>query len=96
MNAASAMQSSLAPGEIFSIFGQGVGTAADPSATKVFVNGVAAPLLYSSSGQVNAAVRSRNVGSSGRQCQYRRRALGQLGDAAGAGKSRNLHHRGDW
>ena len=49
VNAASGTATSLAPGEIFSIFGLGVGGT-------VLVNGVSAPLLYTSSGQVNAVV----------------------------------------
>ncbi|MEO8594794.1 MAG: hypothetical protein ABI759_15860 [Candidatus Solibacter sp.] len=49
VNAASGAAGALAPGEIFSIFGLGVGGA-------VLVNGVPAPLLYTSSGQVNAVV----------------------------------------
>ncbi len=49
VNAASGLPDALAPGEIFSIFGLGVGGT-------VFVNGVPAPLLYTSSGQVNAVV----------------------------------------
>jgi uncharacterized protein (TIGR03437 family) len=49
VNAASGIAGALAPGEIFSTFGLGVGG-------KVFVNGVPAPLIYTSSGQVNAVV----------------------------------------
>ncbi len=49
VNAASGIAGPLAPGEIFSIFGLGVGGA-------VFVNGVPAPMLYTSAGQVNAIV----------------------------------------
>jgi uncharacterized protein (TIGR03437 family) len=49
VNAASGTAAALAPGEIFSIFGLGVGGT-------VLVNGVPAPLLYTSSGQVNAVV----------------------------------------
>jgi uncharacterized protein (TIGR03437 family) len=49
VNAASGTAAALAPGEIFSIFGLGVGGT-------VLVNGVSAPLLYTSSGQVNAVV----------------------------------------
>jgi uncharacterized protein (TIGR03437 family) len=55
-NAASGVAGALAPGEIFSIFGLGIGSLADPNAAAVFVNGVAAPLLYNSSGQLNAVV----------------------------------------
>jgi uncharacterized protein (TIGR03437 family) len=49
VNAASGLPSALAPGEIFSIFGLGVGGT-------ILVNGVPAPPLYTSSGQVNAVV----------------------------------------
>ncbi len=49
VNAASGLPGALAPGEIFSIFGLGVGGT-------VLVNGVPAPPLYTSSGQVNAVV----------------------------------------
>ena len=49
VNAASGLADALAPGEIVSIFGLGVGGT-------VFVNGVPAPLLYTSAGQVNAVV----------------------------------------
>jgi uncharacterized protein (TIGR03437 family) len=49
VNAASGTAGALAPGEIFSIFGLGVGGT-------VLVNGVPAPPLYTSSGQVNAVV----------------------------------------
>jgi len=49
VNAASGLAGALAPGEVISIFGLGVGGA-------VFVNGVPAPMLYTSSGQVNAIV----------------------------------------
>src|ERR1019366_4883348 len=49
VNAASGLPSALAPGEIFSIFGLGVGGT-------FLVTGVPAPPLYTSSGQVNAVV----------------------------------------
>lgn len=49
VNAASGLPAALAPGEIFSVFGLGVGGS-------IFVNGVAAPMLYTSSGQLNAIV----------------------------------------
>jgi trimeric autotransporter adhesin len=49
VNAASGLPGALAPGEIFSLFGLGVGGT-------LLVNGVPAPLLYTSSGQVNAVV----------------------------------------
>jgi uncharacterized protein (TIGR03437 family) len=49
VNAASGTVAALAPGEIFSIFGLGVGGT-------ILVNGVTAPPLYTSAGQVNAVV----------------------------------------
>ncbi len=49
VNAASGTAAALAHGEIFSIFGLGVGGT-------VLINGVPAPPLYTSSGQVNAVV----------------------------------------
>ena len=49
VNAASGLTGAIAPGEIFSVFGIGVGGT-------VLVNGVPAPILYTSSGQVNAVI----------------------------------------
>lgn len=69
LNAASQTPGQLAPGEIFTIFGLGIGPAPtglklDPSGkvatslngTQVTVNDVAAPLVYASPGQLNAIV----------------------------------------
>ena len=54
VNAASGTAAALAPGEIFSIFGLGLGGLG--AGGTVLVNGVPAPLLYTSSGQLNAVV----------------------------------------
>lgn len=69
VNGASLMPAALAPGELFTLTGAGLGAAPaglalDSSGkvsttlnnTQVLVNGVAAPLVYSSSGQMNAVV----------------------------------------
>ena len=69
LNAASQAPGQLAPGEIFTIFGLGIGPAPtglqfDPSGkvatslnrTQVMVNDIPAPLLYASPGQLNAIV----------------------------------------
>ena len=69
LNAASQAPGQLAPGEIFTIFGLGIGPAPtglqfDPSGkvatslngTQVTVNDIPAPLLYASPGQLNAIV----------------------------------------
>lgn len=77
VSAASGIPSSISPGEIISLYGTGIGStpsgltldAAGNVATKldgtqVTINNVAAPLIYVSSGQVNAIV-PYEVGSSG-------------------------------
>ena len=69
LNAASQTPGPLAPGEIFTIFGLGIGpaptgmqldtagkVATTLSGTQVMVNDVAAPLVYASPGQLNAIV----------------------------------------
>ena len=69
LNSASYAASEIAPGELVTLFGAGIGPAtpvaaqvidgklpAELSGVKVLVNGVAAPLLYVSSGQINAVV----------------------------------------
>jgi uncharacterized protein (TIGR03437 family) len=70
-NSASQTQGRIAPGEVISIFGTGMGSksgtsfALDPvtskvnsnlAGTEVYINGVAAPVLYASDTQVNAIV----------------------------------------
>ena len=54
VNAASFLSGALAPGEIISIFGSGFGQ--DPTQTKVYFDGAAAPLIYLSATQINAVV----------------------------------------
>jgi uncharacterized protein (TIGR03437 family) len=56
VNAASGLPAALAPDEIVSIFGLGVGSSVDPNATTLLINGFRAPLLYTSAGQVNAII----------------------------------------
>jgi uncharacterized protein (TIGR03437 family) len=69
LNSASYFASEIAPGELVTLFGTGIGPAtpvaaqivngklpAELGGVKVLVNGVAAPLLYVSSGQINAIV----------------------------------------
>jgi glucosylceramidase len=63
---AAAVQAALSPGELFSIYGAHLATAAEQpswlplpatmSATSVQINGITAPLLYVSPGQINAQV----------------------------------------
>jgi uncharacterized protein (TIGR03437 family) len=50
------LPAALAPGEIISIFGQGVGSAADGKSTQLLLNGAPAAPIYASSSQVNAVV----------------------------------------
>jgi uncharacterized protein (TIGR03437 family) len=65
----SAVPSSIAPGELISIFGEGLGGAptslmldssgkfvTNLGGTQVSINGIAAPMIYASTGQVNAMV----------------------------------------
>jgi trimeric autotransporter adhesin len=60
----SATPGSIAPGELITIYGQGLGAAptgfgkigTDINGTQVSINGTAAPLIYASTGQVNAIV----------------------------------------
>ena len=54
VNAGSFVAGAVSPGEIVSIFGSGF--SADTSATKVYFDSTAAPLLYTSPGQINAVV----------------------------------------
>jgi uncharacterized protein (TIGR03437 family) len=62
VSAASGLPSPLAPGEIITLYGTGIG--ATPTAklsttlagTQVLIDNIAAPLIYESSGQVNAIV----------------------------------------
>jgi uncharacterized protein (TIGR03437 family) len=69
LNSASYIASEIAPGELVTLFGAGIGPATPVAAqaingklptelggVEVLVNGVAAPLLYVSSGQINAIV----------------------------------------
>ena len=63
---AAAVQAALSPGELFSIYGANLATDAEQpswlplpatmSATSVQINGITAPLLYASPGQINAQV----------------------------------------
>ncbi len=50
VNSASGAAGAIAPGEMFTIFGAGVG----PAPTRVSINGVDAQVIYASAGQVNA------------------------------------------
>jgi uncharacterized protein (TIGR03437 family) len=76
-SAASETSGPIAPGEIISIFGLGIGpaptgftldaagkVATNLNGTRVLINGVAAPLIYASVGQINAIV-PYEVGVSG-------------------------------
>ncbi len=69
VNAASGLPGAISPGETIAIYGSGIGsapigltldatgkTATDLGGTEVLINGVAAPLMYASEGQVNAIV----------------------------------------
>jgi len=69
VNSASERPAAIAPGEILSLFGQGIGPSpagftldangklpGEISGTQVLINGTAAPLLYVSASQVNAIV----------------------------------------
>jgi uncharacterized protein (TIGR03437 family) len=47
---------SIAPGELITIFGSGLGGAPASGGTQVLVNGTPAPMIYASTGQVNAIV----------------------------------------
>ncbi len=82
-NAASLLPGSLAPGEIFSIFGQGIGPATavtgsfDASGTlsvtlgnvQVLLNGTPAPLYYVQSNQINAQAPYELAGQASAQLQ---------------------------
>jgi uncharacterized protein (TIGR03437 family) len=50
VNSASGAVGAIAPGEMFTVFGAGVG----PAPTRVSINGVDAQVIYASAGQVNA------------------------------------------
>ena len=57
LNAASAMQDPVTPGEILSLFGVGIGSStAGPTPVQVFFDDHPAALLYSSPDQINAVV----------------------------------------
>jgi uncharacterized protein (TIGR03437 family) len=69
VNAASGQSGALSPGETIAIYGSGIGAApveltldaagqiaTDLQGTEVLINGIAAPLVYASEGQVNAIV----------------------------------------
>jgi hypothetical protein len=63
VNSGSAMPGAIAPGELITIFGSGLGGASaggniatSLNGTQLLINGIAAPLIYSSTGQVNAIV----------------------------------------
>lgn len=77
VNGASLTPAAISPGEIITIFGTGIGppptglvldatgrVAASLGGTQVLINGVAAPLLYASAGQLNVIV-PYEVGTSG-------------------------------
>ncbi|MGA3040069.1 MAG: hypothetical protein ABSF54_04675 [Bryobacteraceae bacterium] len=82
-NAASLLEGSLAPGEIFSIFGQGIGPATaaagsfDATGTlsnmlgnvQVLLNGTAAPLYYAQANQINAQAPYELAGQASAQLQ---------------------------
>jgi uncharacterized protein (TIGR03437 family) len=83
VNAASFQSGPIAPGEMVSIFGTGIGPATGAGAqltsaglvstsvaqTQVTFNGTAAPLIYVSSGQINAVVPYEVAGNSTAQVQ---------------------------
>jgi uncharacterized protein (TIGR03437 family) len=83
VNAASLLSSPLAPGEIVSIFGRGLGpvdgatlrltasSAVDNllAGTRVMINGQAAPLLFSQAGQVNTIIPYSAAGRSSIEVQ---------------------------
>jgi uncharacterized protein (TIGR03437 family) len=83
VNAASLLSSPLAPGEIISIFGAGLGPEQEQlmritpgnlvdsslAGTRVIINGKAAPLLYTRAGQVNTIVPYSVAGRSTVQVQ---------------------------
>jgi uncharacterized protein (TIGR03437 family) len=54
----SGLQGSIAPGELISIFGEGL-----EGGTQVLINGIAAPVIYASPGQVNTIVPFEITGS---------------------------------
>jgi uncharacterized protein (TIGR03437 family) len=58
VSSGSATPGSIAPGELITIYGLGLGTAPSnsPQGTQLTINGIAAPLIYASTGQVNAIV----------------------------------------
>ena len=56
LNGANLLPGPVAPGEIITIVGSGVASPAAPQATTVRFDGLDAPLLYESSGQINAVV----------------------------------------
>jgi uncharacterized protein (TIGR03437 family) len=62
VNAGSGLPGAISPGETIAIYGSGIGsapiglTATDLGGTEVLINGVAAPLVYASEGQVKAIV----------------------------------------
>jgi len=76
-NAASFWSNGIAPGELVSLFGSGIGpdnaaglqrdaagnVATELAGTRVLFNGFPAPLLYASSGQINAVVPFELAGS---------------------------------
>ncbi|MEP6539243.1 MAG: cohesin domain-containing protein [Bryobacteraceae bacterium] len=77
LNAASLQSGSIAPGEIITLVGSSIGPASlvkpqdgilatSLGGTRVLINGVAAPLLYASPGQINAMVPYAVSGSSSR------------------------------
>jgi uncharacterized protein (TIGR03437 family) len=85
-NAANARQGAIAPGEIVSLFGPGIGPDAPATAladasgkipttlsnTTVLVNGIAAPLLYVSKNQINAVMPFAVAGPAQAEIRIRR------------------------
>jgi uncharacterized protein (TIGR03437 family) len=64
VNAASGLPAAIAPAEIVTLFGQGIGAPVDVHPTTLLINGTPATVIYASSGQVNAVV-PRDVPTSG-------------------------------
>ena len=89
-NAAPFPLGTVAPGEIVSLFGSGLG----PGAPAVTFDGIPAPVLYAGANQINAVV-PYGVGSTfdADDCPIQRTILRPYRYAGGRGRSRHLHAR---
>jgi uncharacterized protein (TIGR03437 family) len=56
VNAAGGLPGAVAPGELVAIYGKGLGAAQDAKGTSVLIDGLAAPVIYSSATQLIAVV----------------------------------------